>query len=215
MNSLKSKIKNACGIVAILIILAMPILSFAEPSGGSGVVSQPGGGYGAASGFSIQNPLKYGTVSALIKGISGYLIGFGASVATLMVLWGAFQILTAGGDAKGYEKGKDTVMYAAIGLGILLLAGGIGSLVSDLLGGGTGSGSAPTGGAYTPLISGSSAQSPYGTGINVYGAGDLPVPAHYTSPNAGNAAQPASPAQSPAAAQPSIKTSGTNDLPVQ
>ncbi len=140
-------------LAAILIILATPILSLAQSpyqaaeglknvfpnDAGLPVSTQNSPVSGTQNaGFSIQNPLKYGTISALLKGISGYLISLGAGVATLMVLWGAFQILTAKGDARGYEAGKQTIMYAAIGLGILLLAGGIGSLVSDILGGGTG-----------------------------------------------------------------------------
>lgn len=82
----------------------------------------------------IPNPLRYGTVPELIQAIVGAFQILAGGVATVMVLWGAFKILTAGGEPKKFEEGKHTIVYAAIGLAIVFLAGGVVSLVANLLG---------------------------------------------------------------------------------
>ncbi len=82
----------------------------------------------------IKNPLGNASLQQVIDRITSYAIGIGASLSTIMVLVGAFQILTAGGDASKFEKGKKTVLYAAIGFGVLLLASGLAGLIADILG---------------------------------------------------------------------------------
>lgn len=82
----------------------------------------------------IPNPLRYGTVPELIQAIVGAFQILAGGVATVMVLWGAFKILTAGGEPKKFEEGKHTIVYAAIGLAIVFLAGGVVSLVANVLG---------------------------------------------------------------------------------
>lgn len=89
-----------------------------------------------ARAVSIPNPLgpQNQTVADIIKAVTGAFQIFAGGVATVMVLWGAFKILTAGGDPKKYEAGKHTIIYAAIGLAIVFLAGGVVTLVADILG---------------------------------------------------------------------------------
>ncbi|GEM_PF-1906092 len=87
-----------------------------------------------AHAITIANPLGYNTISDLICGIAAALAVIAGAVAVVMVLYGAFQILTAGGEPKKFEEGKHTIVYAAIGLAVVLLAGGIVSLVGNILG---------------------------------------------------------------------------------
>lgn len=90
--------------------------------------------FNIANAITIQNPLGVDTIEDLVNKIAGYVYGVSAAFATIMILIGAFQILTAEGDAAKYKKGKDTILYTVIGLAIILLAGGIVSLVSGVLG---------------------------------------------------------------------------------
>jgi len=47
------------------------------------------------------------------------ILVLGAVVVLLLLAWGAFQILTSGGDSKGQEKGRNIIQNAIIGLVIL------------------------------------------------------------------------------------------------
>jgi len=50
---------------------------------------------------------------------------FLAIIAVLYLLWGGFQILTAGGDEEKVTKGKTIIIQAGIGLLVIFLANSI------------------------------------------------------------------------------------------
>ena len=52
----------------------------------------------------------------------------------LFVLWGAFEILQAAGDAERVNSGRDRITYAAIGLGIALMARAVPAIVRYVVG---------------------------------------------------------------------------------
>lgn len=87
------------------------------------------------SGQTLPNPLGEGTtVYSLLDRIMGYLLGLAIPIATVMILYGAFLILTAAGDPKKAEDGKKTIIYALVGFGIVLLASGIPYIIKEILG---------------------------------------------------------------------------------
>ena len=55
-------------------------------------------------------------------------------VAVLMIIVGAFQMLSAGGDPEKFSKGKKTILYAAVGFAILLVADLLIGLAQEILG---------------------------------------------------------------------------------
>ncbi len=85
--------------------------------------------------FEVKNPLGVKTITELIDAISGYFYGLAAALATLMILYGAFLILTAGSDSKKVQDGKNAIFYAALGLVIVFIASGLKSLIVSILGG--------------------------------------------------------------------------------
>lgn len=92
---------------------------------------------GPGTTVKITNPLlDIKTVQELLKRVANYMFGFGVAISVIMVLYGAFQILLAGrsGGSGGYQKGIDTIKYAALGLAIMMLAYGFASLVANILG---------------------------------------------------------------------------------
>lgn len=91
--------------------------------------------FAAENVFEVQNPLGVKTVTELLSKIGGYFYGLSAAVATIMILYGAFQILTAGSNASQVTAGKNTIFYAALGLAIVFFAGGLKSLIVSILGG--------------------------------------------------------------------------------
>lgn len=54
-------------------------------------------------------------------------------LCVVMVLVGAFQIMTAAGNAEKFSRGKQTLTWAAIGFAVVLVAGGITSLLKAAL----------------------------------------------------------------------------------
>ncbi len=84
--------------------------------------------------ISIPNPLTYDSFEELINRLIVFLLTVGIPVSTLMVMIGAFYLLTAAGKPERVEKGKNFILYAAIGLAILLFARGLTSLLKFMLG---------------------------------------------------------------------------------
>lgn len=60
-----------------------------------------------------------------IMGILNGIIGSLAIVCVVIVVIGGVQYMTSNGDAAKVKKGKDTILYALIGLAICVLAAAI------------------------------------------------------------------------------------------
>ena len=92
----------------------------------------------AAISVKIDNPLCPSnpsgcTVISILEKISGYLIILGAPILAIMIIYGAFLIMTAGGDPKKVTDGTHSIVYSAVGYAIVLVAWGIVSLTKELL----------------------------------------------------------------------------------
>lgn len=81
------------------------------------------------------NPLKFGSFQGLIEGIINFIFWVGVALLPLMIIIGAFYLLTSGGDPERVRKAKKIIIYACIGLVIILLARGIISIIKQVLGG--------------------------------------------------------------------------------
>lgn len=83
----------------------------------------------------IINPLRATTISGLIMDIANYFLTLTAGVATLAILYGAFLLLSSGGNAEKVTQGRNTIVYALIGVVGVILSVGLVSLVASILGG--------------------------------------------------------------------------------
>jgi hypothetical protein len=128
------------GIFLILVIgFGIPFASLAGTAGsGSG-----SGGTGSGSGgfeWRVPNPIGCDgaagepPILCVWQKIYTFIWNISFPIATIMILVGAWQILTAGGDPKGFETGKKTILYAVIGLAIVLVATSLPLLIRDILG---------------------------------------------------------------------------------
>lgn len=79
----------------------------------------------------IDNPLKFDDLTSLLVFIGTQLYYISIPIVTIMILYGAFQILTAGGEPDKIQTGKRTIWYAVIGFVIVLLAGGVSDLIKS------------------------------------------------------------------------------------
>ena len=75
-----------------------------------------------------------GSFRTALTTIVNYFLFFLGLLATIMVIYGGFLYITSGGDDAGAEKGKKILMYAAIGLIVVLISYAV---VNTILGAGS------------------------------------------------------------------------------
>lgn len=85
-----------------------------------------------ASSVAFTGPFGNETVESVLSRLAGYATTVAASVATVMILYGAFQILTSRGVSTQITAGKKTIIYALSGLVIAILAKGLVALFATL-----------------------------------------------------------------------------------
>lgn len=97
------------------------------------VFGQDASGDIPAASIEIKNPLGFDTLEGVVGGIVGILNNFAIPIFTVMILFGGFQLMTAGGDPERVKKGRNTVWYAVIGYAVIFLANAIIFILKDIL----------------------------------------------------------------------------------
>lgn len=118
--------------------------AFAEspPGPGGNVPPGPGSNQPPASSssiinqtFVVKNPLgACGKVECVVDIITDALFWISIPAATIMILYGAFLMLTSAGNTEKVEKGRDTIFWAVAGFVIVILGRGLVLFIEDLLG---------------------------------------------------------------------------------
>jgi hypothetical protein len=67
----------------------------------------------------LENPLGETDIRLIIGRIISALLGISGALALLMFVWGGMQWLTSGGNTDRIKKGKDTLVWAVIGLVVI------------------------------------------------------------------------------------------------
>jgi hypothetical protein len=74
------------------------------------------------------------TFLSVLNNVAGFLFtDIAIPLATIMVLVGAFQFMTGGGDPEKISRARKTILYAAIGFAIALIASGVSSIIKSVL----------------------------------------------------------------------------------
>ncbi len=98
---------------------------------------------GAASALALSNatialndPLGGGETFASVANNVIFFISTTIAIplTAIMVLVGAFQITTSAGDPEKFSQGRKTILYAAIGFVIAIIATGVTSIIKSLFG---------------------------------------------------------------------------------
>lgn len=87
----------------------------------------------SAQGTIIIEPKISGTIADVIDRVIDFLIKVAVPLTVIMVLVGSFQMLVSGGNAEQFRKGTKTIIYAAVGFMVVLLAKGSTSLIKELI----------------------------------------------------------------------------------
>ncbi len=75
------------------------------------------------------------TFASVATAVAGFLfLDVAAPLSVIMVLVGAFQLITSSGDPEKVSQGRKTILYAAVGLAVALIAGGVVDLIKNFIG---------------------------------------------------------------------------------
>lgn len=105
------------GLIAVA-IAAVPAGVSAQPTASSEQACDAIGGSWTGSDCETTGPSIGGLIRTVII-IFSTIIG---AVAVVMIIWGGFKYITAGGDSGKVSSAKTTLIYAVIGLVIVALA---------------------------------------------------------------------------------------------
>ena len=84
-------------------------------------------------GENLRDSFTKDDIANIIASIRFWFTGILGIIAIIMILYGAFLYLTAGGDEEKVGKAKKTVLYGAIGILIILVAYAAFTLVGSFL----------------------------------------------------------------------------------
>lgn len=100
---------------------------------GGGRVTQPSGGRGSGD-IRFDSPLgNYANFQDILNRVIDGLLILATPVVVIMILWAGYQFIVSGGSPDKITKARQTILWAAVGYGILLLARGITFIVQQLL----------------------------------------------------------------------------------
>lgn len=85
--------------------------------------------------ITFTSPFGSATITDVLNRIINYAILVVGPLAAVMILYGAFQILTSRGEAAKVTAGKKTIIYALGGLTIVILARGLVAIFRGLIAG--------------------------------------------------------------------------------
>lgn len=106
--------------IIFALLLASFALSFSPALAQSGTVNTGG------SGVTLSNPLgDITSPQAFIGKIINSILGVVGSLALLMFVYGGLTWMTSSGSADKVKKGRDTLLWAAIGLVVIFSAYGL------------------------------------------------------------------------------------------
>lgn len=69
----------------------------------------------------------------LIVDVSRFLIFVGGGVAVFFIVLGGYSMITSNGDSKKFEQGRNTLVYAVIGLVVAVVSVTIVSLIGSIV----------------------------------------------------------------------------------
>jgi hypothetical protein len=73
--------------------------------------------------------------TSVATAVAGFLFwDIALPLCTIMVLVGAFQLMTSAGDPEKVSIGRKTILYAAVGFAIACICGGITNIIKNFIG---------------------------------------------------------------------------------
>ncbi len=95
----------------------------------------PGTTSGGTGSLTLMNPLGSGCASlgCPTEAVISFIYTVSLPICVIMVLWGGILMATSAGDPEKFGRGKKTLLYAAIGFMVILLAAGSAKSIQNFL----------------------------------------------------------------------------------
>ena len=113
-------------LLALISVTLIGGIGLAVQSSESSIINTP-------MGTGIVSPVKHPTLMALLEYLVRLLFWLGVTGMTLIVVYGAFLMITAGGDPAKFGKGQKVITYAVLGLILILLSWAIVAIIRSVL----------------------------------------------------------------------------------
>lgn len=88
----------------------------------------------AVNALTIENPLKYNTITEVLDSIINFIAIISSSIAVIMIIWGGIVYLTAGSSEERTKNAKKIIQWALIGMAIVWSAKFLIDLLAWILG---------------------------------------------------------------------------------
>ncbi len=85
-------------------------------------VTEDAGKGNTTVGYGLKNPLGSRTIPQIIGAIIGWLSGLAGALFMLYLIWGGIEWMTAGGSSEKLKKGQQKIIYAILGVVIVVLS---------------------------------------------------------------------------------------------
>jgi len=73
------------------------------------------------------------TLEQILGNIRTWLVRLGAIVCGIFMVWGGYLMITSAGDPKKFETGKTALLYATIGLIVILIAENVVNFIEEYI----------------------------------------------------------------------------------
>lgn len=123
-------IKKIIIIVAVFFTLLVPSVSLVYAGAGSAPTA---GGSGTQPPVTLQNPLKYTSISTIVGAILNAVEYIGAIACALWIIWAGFLYVKAQGKPEALTEANKTLLHAVIGTAIILGAGAILTVIQSTI----------------------------------------------------------------------------------
>lgn len=87
-----------------------------------------------AFAFAILDTNTTGSLFEVIQRIYNFLMILGVPICVIIILWGAFTMMTSAGDSTKNENAKKILTWAIVGLVIILLSNGLVGVLGSVIG---------------------------------------------------------------------------------
>ena len=119
---IKKLLKSALAIIACLSLANLFITPATPTYADYNICADPNVPDSVKKAQACSNVDANGDIAGVVTGILNAIIGVASIVAVIFIIIGGINYMTSAGDSSKVEKGKKTIIYAAIGLIICALA---------------------------------------------------------------------------------------------